>query len=167
MFPTHDDDSQIVRPGAGWGKVTVGGAQYPGMPGEKARNADAAERGIREAAAMGAQVVLTPEVGLTGFVGGEKEHELAEPIPGPATERFGALAKELGVYVLLGMSELLDGEILNAMPVISPEGEVIDVFRKVHINKYEARGGWRNGGWRSMVRTQIVHRGQILGKPRR
>ncbi len=145
MFPTKDDDCQVVRPGLGQGKAVIGGAQFPGMAGEKERNADAAERGIREAAALGAQIVLTPEVGLTGFVGGDKERELAEEIPGPATERFGDLARELGVYILLGMSESLDGEILNAMPVISPQGEVIDVFRKVHINKYEATGGWRNG----------------------
>jgi predicted amidohydrolase len=136
---------EVVRPTFGHGKVTVAGVQFAGLAGQKDRNIATAERLIRQAAAQRAQVVMTPEVVLSGFVGGEQERKLAEPIPGPTTRRFGALAKELGVYLLIGISELREGQICNAMQVLSPEGELMGVMRKVHINKFETSGGWRNG----------------------
>ncbi|MDD2765197.1 MAG: carbon-nitrogen hydrolase family protein [Opitutaceae bacterium] len=129
----------------GKGKVKIAGVQFAGLQGEKSRNIAVAERMIRDAAAQGAQIVITPEVALTGFVGGERERPLAEPIPGATAERFRRLAQELGVYLLIGMSELADGEIRNAMPVFSPHGEMMGVMRKVHINKWETGDGWRNG----------------------
>jgi predicted amidohydrolase len=128
----------VVQPVFGRGKVKIGGVQFAGLKGEKDRN-------IRQAAAQGAQIVMTPEVALSGFVGGKPERALAEPIPGATTQRFGRLAKELGVYVLVGMSELRDGQVYNAMPVLSPRGELMGVMRKVHINKCETPAGWRNG----------------------
>jgi len=136
---------RVVRPGYGRGKVKLGGVQFAGLKGQKQRNIRKAEQLIRQAAEQGAQVIMTPEVVLTGFVGSEREKELAEPIPGPTTERFGRLARELGVYLLVGMSELRGGQIYNAMPVLSPQGELMGVMRKVHINKFETGGGWRNG----------------------
>jgi predicted amidohydrolase len=129
----------------GHGTITLAGAQFAGLRGEKERNGDVAEQMIRDAAAAGAQIVMTPEVALTGFVGGDAERRMAEPIPGPATDRFGALAKELGVYVLLGLSELRDGEIMNAIAVLGHDGALMGVMNKVHINRYETAGGWRNG----------------------
>lgn len=144
---------QVVKPGFGKGRVKIGGVQMAGVRGEKTNNLEKAERMIREAAAQGAQVIMTPEVALTGFVGGEKERTMAEPIPGPTSRHFAALAKELGVYLLVGMSELRvdpadnqrQPQLCNAMPVFAPDGEQMGVMRKVHINRYETGGGWRNG----------------------
>jgi len=129
----------------GTGTITLAGIQFAGQKEQKDRNADVATRMIREAAAAGAQIVMTPEVALTGFVGGEAERKMAEPIPGPSTERFGRLAEELDLYILVGLSELRDGQIMNAMAVIGRDGSLLGVMRKVHINKYETPGGWRNG----------------------
>ncbi|NIA16030.1 MAG: hypothetical protein GWP08_18350 [Nitrospiraceae bacterium] len=129
----------------GRGRIRLGGVQFAGLECEKARNLDAGEGLIRQAAAAGAQIVMTPEVVATGFVGGDEERAMAESIPGPATERFGALARELGIYLMLGLSELRDGEICNAMAVLDPAGVLMGVMRKVHINKHEVPGRWRNG----------------------
>ena len=144
---------QVSKPTFGKGRVKIGGVQLAGMRGDKTNNIVKAERMIRAAAAQGAQVIMTPEVALTGFVGGEQERAMAEPIPGPTSERFGQLAKELGVYLVVGMSELRadpagkpsQTELCNAMPVFSPRGDLMGVMRKVHINRYEIGGGWRNG----------------------
>ncbi|MBT5876644.1 MAG: carbon-nitrogen hydrolase family protein [Candidatus Latescibacteria bacterium] len=129
----------------GKGKITLGGVQLAGLPEQKERNLDTATRLIREAASRGAQIVLTPEVLLTGYLGGPTERRLAETIPGPATERISALAKELNIYILLGLSEIREGEVYNAMPVIDPSGAILGVMRKVHLNRYETGDGWRNG----------------------
>jgi predicted amidohydrolase len=144
---------QVLKPVFGKGRVRIGGVQFAGLRGDKTNNIAKAEQMIRDAAAQGAQIIMTPEVALTGFVGGEKERPMAEPIPGPATERFGRLAKELGVYLLVGMSELRadpadspsETQLCNAMQVFSPQGELMGVMRKVHINRYETGAGWRNG----------------------
>jgi len=129
----------------GKGRITLAGVQFAGLRQEKDRNIAAAQRLIREAAARGAQIVLTPEVVLTGFVGGDAEREMAEPIPGPATDRFAALAAELDVYVLVGLSELRDGQLCNAIAVLGRDPALMGVMRKVHINKHETPHGWRNG----------------------
>lgn len=55
----------------GTGRITVAGVQLAGLKGEKTRNQDRAEMLIREAAAQGAQIVMTAEVVTTGFVGGD------------------------------------------------------------------------------------------------
>ena len=144
---------QVSKPTFGRGRVRMGGVQFAGVHGEKANNIAKAERMMRAAAAQGAQVIMTAEVALTGFVGGEKERAMAESIPGPTSEHFGQLAKELGVYLLVGMSELRADpsgstsrtQLCNAMPVFSPRGDLMDIMRKVHINRYETGGGWRNG----------------------
>lgn len=129
----------------GTGRVTLAGIQFAGLPEEKERNIERGVALIREAANRGAQVALLPEVVLTGFVGGERERGMAESIPGPSTEIFAGLAKELGIYAMVGLSELREGEIMNAIAVLDPRGELMGVMRKVHINRHETGGGWRNG----------------------
>lgn len=129
----------------GNGHITVAGVQFAGLQKQKARNIDTAIRLIRQAAQRGAQIVMTPEVVLTGFVGGEAERAMAEPIPGPATNVFASLAKELNLYILVGLSELKEGHLHNAMAVLDRSGALMGVMRKVHINRYETPGGWRNG----------------------
>ncbi|MCL1980460.1 MAG: acyltransferase, partial [Proteobacteria bacterium] len=65
-------------------------------------------RGIRQAAAHGAHLVALQELhcGLY-FCQTESaaRFDLAEPIPGPATEIFGALAKELGLVIVTSLFE--------------------------------------------------------------
>jgi predicted amidohydrolase len=150
----------------GTGRIKLAGVQFAGLKEQKERNIATAERMIRAAAGEGARIVMTPEVALTGFVGGEAERRMAEPIPGPATQRFGALAKELGVHVLVGLSELCGGEIMNAMAVLGPDGALMGVMRKVHINRYETGGGWRNGSefpvWRFETATGTVTAGIMI-----
>jgi predicted amidohydrolase len=139
------------------GSVTLACVQVPSLVGRKGETQDQAERLMREAVRAGAQVLMTPEVAFTGFTGGESERAAAEPIPGPTTRRFAALARELGVHLLVGLSELRDGHLHNAMAVIAPDGALLGVMRKVHINKFEVPGGWRNGSdfpvWRLRTAT--------------
>jgi predicted amidohydrolase len=119
--------------------------QVAGRPADKEANLRSIERLVRRAATLGAVLVATPEVVTTGFVGGDVERGLAEPIPGPTTVRLGALAAELDLHLLVGMSEAAGGEIANAVAVLGPDGAVRGVMRKVHINRHELAGGWRNG----------------------
>ena len=139
------------------GTTTIGLIQFAGIPGEKTKNIETIIRLIREAAAAGSQIVMTPEVALTGFVGGDAERAMAEPIPGASTALFCDLARELDLYILVGLSELCDGHLYNTMATINRQGELMGVMRKVHINRHEIPGGWRNGSefpvWRFETAT--------------
>ena len=89
---------------------------------------------VSEAAGQGADVVLLPEMFTTGFMG-EEISRLAEPIPGPTAQRFGAVAAEHEVYVVAGMAEV-DPEtqrMYNAAVVFGPDGELIARYRKVYL----------------------------------
>jgi predicted amidohydrolase len=127
------------------GSVKLAGVQFAGLPEQKERNIDRAFELILRAARQDAQIIVTPEVVLSGFMGGDREIPMAESIPGPSTEAFGSLARDLGVYLLVGLSELSDGQIRNAMVALNPEGQLMGAMRKVHINRFETSGGWRNG----------------------
>ena len=150
----------------GTGQICIAGIQFAGLENQKTHNLQTAIRLIRQADAGGAQIVMTPEVCLTGFVGGSAEREMAESIPGASTEIIGALARELDIYILFGLSEMRDGEIYNAMAVLAPDGGLLGVMRKVHINKFETAGGWRNGSefpvWQFTTPTGQMTAGIII-----
>jgi N-carbamoylputrescine amidase len=101
------------------------------------------ERGLeatRRAAGEGAQFVCFAELAFEPFYpqrpasGGEKR--LAEPIPGPMTERFQGLAAELGVVVVLNLFERDGEETFDTSPVIDADGTLLGITRMVHITEY-------------------------------
>jgi N-carbamoylputrescine amidase len=60
--------------------------------------------------------------------------DLAETIPGPSTEVFGALAKELGVVIVLSLFEKrAPGLYHNTAVVIEKDGSIAGKYRKMHI----------------------------------
>lgn len=103
------------------------------------------ERGLaaaRRAAADGADLVAFAELAFTRFypqvVATPESHALAEPIPGPTTTAFRALARELGVVVVLNLFERTpDGRTWDSSPVIDGDGTLLGTTRMVHITEYE------------------------------
>lgn len=58
----------------------------------------------------------------------------AEPIPGPSTEFFGALAKELGVVIVTSLFERrATGLYHNTAVVLEKDGTIAGKYRKMHI----------------------------------
>ncbi|MEM9347691.1 MAG: carbon-nitrogen hydrolase family protein [Planctomycetota bacterium] len=97
-----------------------------------------AERLVRDAAGRGAELIALPEV-MHLRVGGDRVDaylHAAEPIPGPTTKRFIALASELRVALLLGsIGETSDDaqRTYNTSVLITPDGEIAAKYRKVHL----------------------------------
>ncbi len=57
----------------------------------------------------------------------------AEPMPGPAEQRFASLARETGLWLVPGSLYERQGDtIFNTTPVINPDGEVIARYRKMY-----------------------------------
>jgi len=95
---------------------------------------------VIEAGELGLDIVCLPEV-LTVVGTGKKSYEVAEPIPGPATERLGKAAREARVWVVAGLSEL-DGETMyNTAVLLDREGKLAGKYRKVHLPREE----WKEG----------------------
>jgi predicted amidohydrolase len=94
---------------------------------------------IAEAARQKADLVVLPEV-LT-YGGGAKYVDVAEPVPGPSTEFFGALAKQHGLYLVPGLVERDGHLIYNVAVLIGPDGRIAGKYRKVCLPRGEIEGG--------------------------
>ena len=93
--------------------------------------------GIRECAEKGDQLVILQEL-HTGvyFCQAEdtQKFELAEPIPGPSTEEFGAIAKALGIVLVTSLFERrAPGIYHNTAVVLERDGSIAGKYRKMHI----------------------------------
>ncbi|SJZ58654.1 carbon-nitrogen hydrolase [Novilysobacter spongiicola] len=105
--------------------------------GDADANLEVIEGRIREAAAQGARLVLLQELHNGAYF---CQHEcvdafdLAEPIPGPSTERLGKIAKEAGVVLVTSLFERrAAGLYHNTAVVFETDGSIAGKYRKMHI----------------------------------
>ncbi len=93
--------------------------------------------GLRDAAARGAQLVLLQELHNSLYFCQTEDtsrFDLAETIPGPSTEHFGALAKELNVVIVASLFERrAAGLYHNTAVVLEKDGSLAGKYRKMHI----------------------------------
>lgn len=100
-------------------------------------NINKLEKNIREVAAQGVDLVVLQEI-HNGLYFCQTEDvsvfDQAEAIPGPSTERFGALAKELGLVIVLSLFEKrAPGLFHNTAVVMEKDGSIAGMYRKMHI----------------------------------
>src|SRR5215216_4310180 len=92
---------------------------------------------VREAAARGAQIVCLKELfNAPYFCKSQKceRFDIAEPIPGPTTDVMQALAKELGIVLIVPLFERQTaGVYRNSAAIIDADGSLLGVYRKMHI----------------------------------
>ena len=112
--------------------------------GDKESMIVAHEGYAREAAAQGAKVMCFQELFYGPYfcqVQDAKYYEYAESIPGPTTERFQALAAELGLVLVLPMyEEEQPGILYNTAAVVDADGTYLGKYRKNHIP--QVKGFW-------------------------
>jgi len=93
--------------------------------------------GIIDLSHQGAQLVVLQELHNSLYFCQEErvDHfDLAEPIPGPSTEFFGALARELGVVIVTSLFERrAPGLYHNTAVVMERDGSMAGIYRKTHI----------------------------------
>jgi len=95
---------------------------------------------VKEAAKSGANIICFAELAFETFYPQKPSTgnnlELAEEIPGPTTEKFSKLAKELGIVIILNLYEKDGDKTYDSSPVINTDGEILGVTRMVHITNY-------------------------------
>jgi deaminated glutathione amidase len=113
---------------------------------DPAENTAAAEALVREAAAGGAELVLTPEV--SNLLSASRSHQQATLVPeaeDPMLARLGAVAAELGLWLLIGSLALRtddpDGRLANRSLLIGPDGGIRARYDKIHMFDVDLDGG--------------------------
>lgn len=100
-------------------------------------NRQALATNIVKLARSGAQLIVLQELHNTPYFCQTEDiscFDLAEPIPGPSTEFFGALARELGVVLVISLFERrAAGLYHNTAVVIERDGSIAGRYRKMHI----------------------------------
>ena len=117
-------------------RVTVGLIQSRAFPNLD-RNLAATARRIRLAAEGGARILCVQELFRSQYFPQTEDTEaftLAEPIPGPTTECFSPLARELEVVIVASVFEArAPGVYHNTALVIDADGRIMGRYRKMHI----------------------------------
>ncbi|MGN0160948.1 MAG: N-carbamoylputrescine amidase [Lachnospiraceae bacterium] len=100
-------------------------------------NIKKAEEKVREAAKMGAQIILLPELFENLYFCQEKRYEyydLAQSLEeSDAVNHFKKVAKELSVVLPVSFYEKDENRLYNSVAVIDADGTVLGVYRKTHI----------------------------------
>ncbi len=95
------------------------------------------EEAVRRAARQGAELIVLPELHTNLYfcqTEDTRAFDLAEPIPGPSTRLFGALAKELNVVIVTSLFERrAPGVYHNTAAVLERDGTLAGLYRKMHI----------------------------------
>ncbi|MEJ2700442.1 MAG: nitrilase-related carbon-nitrogen hydrolase, partial [Desulfuromonadales bacterium] len=117
-------------------KLTVGLIQQR-CSGNRDENIARSIEGIRQAASKGSELVVLQEL-HAGLYFCQSEDtgcfDKAEPIPGPATETFGELARELGIVLVTSLFEKrAPGLYHNTGVVLEKDGSIAGKYRKMHI----------------------------------
>ncbi|MFC1562719.1 carbon-nitrogen hydrolase family protein [candidate division KSB1 bacterium] len=140
--------------------IKVAAVQMDAVKYDKEANFKKAESMLRKAAAQGADIACLPECALTGYprlnrkrLKTEEEYQkelkkiisIAEPIPGPYSKKFTQLARELGMYIITGYEELRDGKVYNTCILLSPKGEIVGRYSKMHLQDWMVDSGINHG----------------------
>ena len=106
-------------------------------------NLDRARRLIHEAAARGARLIALPE--HFAYLGPEDRNPpSSQPLSGPLVTEFQETARNLKVFLLLGSFPEIAGPEeppYNTSVLLSPQGEILAVYRKMHLFDAELTGG--------------------------
>lgn len=128
------------------------------------KTADARRRAfepiIADAAKQRADLLVLPEVVTYGS--GSTYAEVAEPVPGPSTEFFGALAKQHHMHLVPGLVERAGPLLYNVAVLIGPDGSLIGKYRKVCLPRGEIEGGITPGHEYPVFQTSLGKIGMMV-----
>ena len=116
---------------------------------------------IAEAGRQRADLVVLPET-LTYYGLGTSYVDAAQPIPGPATDYFGALAKQHNVYIVAGLLERDRHLVYNVAVLLGPDGKIAGKYRKVTLPRGEIEGGLAPGSEYPVFETRFGKLGIMI-----
>jgi predicted amidohydrolase len=116
-------------------KIKIALAQISSKREDKEANFQKIEKLTVTAEKQGAELIIFPEMSLTGYVVHDQFYEVAETIPGPTIEKAEGLAKKTGMHIIFGMPELSEktqATVFNTAVFVGPKG-LIGKYRKMYL----------------------------------
>ena len=133
-------------------KYKVAAIQYEPTQFDKEKNINNLVKLCEEAAKSGAKLIVTPEMGTSGycFLNRSEIKNLVEKIPGPTTKQFEKIANKHSCFIVIGLPEVDEDTKLyyNSAVLIGPNG-IIGKHRKSH--SYIAEPKWSAPGQEHLV----------------
>ena len=133
--------------------------QLAGRDGDTAYNLSRTLNAITTCA-NDTDLLVFPETQLTGFVGGQRLAQVAEPLTGPTLQAVIGAVRERGVSVVVGIAENYHGTFYNTSVLVTPEGVALE-YRKTHLWPTE-RGDFCPGDRFTTVLWQGVRVGLLI-----
>ncbi len=130
--------------------VTLCAVSMTSQPGRTSENLGRIRRAAERAVAAGAELVLFPELSLTGFLPNHPEdshdiwlrkalreaRRLAEPLDGPAVAQLTHIARNRRLLLCAGLLEDAGRQLFNTQVLVGPDG-LLGSWRKLHVPMYE------------------------------
>jgi len=148
-------------------KIKLALAQISSKRENKKENLRKIEEFTKKARKKAADVVIFPELSLTGYVVHDQIYELAETIPGQSTQRIEDIAKKTGTYIIFGMPELsekTEATIFNTAVFVGPKG-IIGKYRKMYLpthSVFEEKRYFRPGYQTAAFNTALGNIGLFI-----
>ena len=142
-------------------------AQISCHQADKAENLAKIKKIVAKAKKQGAELVIFPELSLTGYVVRDEIYELAERIPGPSTKTMEDIAKKNQIHLVFGMPEISDkteATLHNSAVLIGPEG-LIGKYHKMYLpthSIFEEKRYFRPGYQTAVFDTELGKLGLII-----
>ena len=116
-------------------EVTVASVQLDVVLEDIEATAEKVASWTDQAAKENADVVIFPELILSAGYGlGDKFYDVAQPVPGQATEQLGKKALQHKMYIIAGIAECdSTGTVYNTAVILGRDGNVVGSYRKTHI----------------------------------
>jgi len=142
-------------------------AQISCKQADKTENLRKIKKTVAKAKRQGAELVIFPELSLTGYVVKDEIYELAERIPGPSTKIIEDVAKKNDIHVVFGLPEISDkteATLHNSAVLIGPEG-FIGKYHKMYLpthSIFEEKRYFRPGYETAVFDTELGKLGLII-----
>jgi predicted amidohydrolase len=109
-------------------------------------------------------LIVFPELATTGYELGLRFTDVAERVPGPATNLLAQRAADYNTHIVFGLvtKEKVESVIYNAAVVLGPDGELLGEYRKLHLPG-EERLAFRPGYRLPVFETTFGHIGVLIG----
>lgn len=115
-------------------KITVALFQNDSVACNPTAQMSALAEAAGTASERGADLIITPELFLSGYKIPGRVNEMAQPSDGPFAGEVAGLASTLGIAILVGYPERGPSGVLNSAIMFDRQGQLLVNFRKVHLS---------------------------------
>jgi len=130
--------------------------QFAAKPGDASSNVARMICYAGQARSEGCELIVFPELIVTGYLGPERVLHLAEPLTGPSVSRLAESAGRIGIAIAFGMAELdaASGVRYNSLVVVDRSGQLAGVYHKMHL--WDTEREWAEPG-REVLSVELAN----------